>query len=64
MYFYSQKLEQLEDRLRHSRFPIERAYLLFEIARCHFKEARFDKCMVISRKAFNGGPSLRSCCIH
>ncbi|XP_033170056.1 uncharacterized protein LOC117147316 isoform X1 [Drosophila mauritiana] len=48
-----QKLEQLESRLRHSRFSIERSYLLFEIARCHFQESRFDKCLVVARKAFN-----------
>lgn len=52
---FSQKLEQLENRLRHSRFAIERSYLLFEIARCHFQESRFDKCLVVARKAFNGG---------
>ncbi|XP_070144569.1 outer dynein arm-docking complex subunit 4 isoform X2 [Drosophila kikkawai] len=56
----NQKLEQLEDRLRHSRFAIERAYLLFEIARCHFKEARYDKCLEISRKAFNVARSCNS----
>ncbi|EDX02612.1 uncharacterized protein LOC6525682 isoform X1 [Drosophila yakuba] len=54
----NQKLEQLEHRLRHSRFPIERSYLFFEIARCHFKESRFDKCLVVARKAFN---EARSC---
>ncbi|XP_016979916.1 outer dynein arm-docking complex subunit 4 [Drosophila rhopaloa] len=49
----NQKLEHLENRLRHSRYPIERSYLFFEIARCHFKESRFDKVLVLARKAFN-----------
>ncbi|KAH8354773.1 hypothetical protein KR084_007387, partial [Drosophila pseudotakahashii] len=49
----TQKLEHLENRLRHSRYPIERSYLFFEMARCHFKESRFDKCLVIARKAYN-----------
>ncbi|KAH8238551.1 hypothetical protein KR032_009704, partial [Drosophila birchii] len=56
----NQKLEQLEDRLRHSRYAIERSYLLFEIARCHFKEARYDKCLAMSRKAFNEARTCRS----
>ncbi|KAH8356151.1 hypothetical protein KR200_002447, partial [Drosophila serrata] len=56
----NQKLEQLEDRLRHSRYAIERAYLLFEIARCHFKKARYDKCLMMSRKAFNEARSCNS----
>ncbi|XP_017067321.1 uncharacterized protein LOC108105339 [Drosophila eugracilis] len=54
----NQKLEHLEARLRHSRYPIERSYLFFEIARCHFKESRFDKCLVVTRKSFK---EARSC---
>ncbi|XP_017112673.1 uncharacterized protein LOC108136186 [Drosophila elegans] len=49
----NQKLEHLGNRLRHSRYPIERSYLLFEIARCHFKGSRFDKCLMVVQKAFN-----------
>ncbi|XP_037725486.1 uncharacterized protein LOC119557021 [Drosophila subpulchrella] len=54
----NQKLELLESRLRHSRYPIERSYLLFEMARCHFKESRFEKCLVVARKVYN---EARSC---
>ncbi|KAH8416393.1 hypothetical protein KR222_001400, partial [Zaprionus bogoriensis] len=47
----AQKLERLEQRLLHSRYSIERTYLHFEIARCHFKAARYDKSMTLARKA-------------
>ncbi|XP_068159052.1 uncharacterized protein p-cup isoform X1 [Drosophila tropicalis] len=47
----NQKLDNLDDRLRHSRYSIERCYLLFEMARNHFMESRFDKCLTMARKA-------------
>lgn len=45
------KVADLEERLLHSRYGIERAYLIFEIARVHFKEGRFDACTTLARKA-------------
>ncbi|KAH8386871.1 hypothetical protein KR093_003115 [Drosophila rubida] len=43
--------ERLEDRLLHSRYGIERAYLMCEIARHHLKESRFGKCVTMARSA-------------
>ncbi|XP_001354621.3 uncharacterized protein p-cup [Drosophila pseudoobscura] len=56
----NQKMDQLEERLRNSRYPIERAYLRFELARGHFKEFRFDKSLVLARSAFNEARSCNS----
>ncbi|BFG01810.1 uncharacterized protein DMAD_01474 [Drosophila madeirensis] len=56
----NQKMEHLEERLRNSRYPIERAYLRFELARVHFKEFRFDKSLVMARSAFNEARSCNS----
>ncbi|XP_030567311.1 uncharacterized protein LOC115767246 isoform X2 [Drosophila novamexicana] len=47
----TKKLNRLKDRLIHSRYAIERTYLFFEIARCHFKESRFDKTLIMAHKA-------------
>ncbi|KAH8344662.1 hypothetical protein KR067_002518, partial [Drosophila pandora] len=54
------KLEHLEDRLRYSPYAIERSYLFFEVAKCHFKESRFDKCLVMARRAFDEARTCRS----
>ncbi|KAH8274214.1 hypothetical protein KR018_008233 [Drosophila ironensis] len=48
----TRKLERLEERLRNSRYAIERSYLLYELARLHFKESRFERCLAIARRAF------------
>ncbi|KRF94223.1 uncharacterized protein Dmoj_GI15966, isoform B [Drosophila mojavensis] len=45
------KIERLCSRLKHSRFGIERTYLKFEIARCHFKASHFDKAIIMAQKA-------------
>ncbi|XP_064537155.1 uncharacterized protein p-cup [Drosophila montana] len=47
----AKKVNHLKNRLIHSRYAIERTYLLFEIARCHFKESRFDKTLTMAHKA-------------
>ncbi|KAM8720556.1 hypothetical protein ACLKA7_006576 [Drosophila subpalustris] len=49
--YVAKKVGKLEERLLHSRYAIERAYLLFEMARCHFKEGRFSKCSTLAQKA-------------
>ncbi|XP_017853387.1 uncharacterized protein LOC108607224 isoform X2 [Drosophila busckii] len=56
----ARKAERLNDRLRHSHYAIERAYLLFEIARCHFKESRFHKCVVMASKSVQGACNIQS----
>ncbi|XP_034486519.1 uncharacterized protein LOC117790996 [Drosophila innubila] len=54
------KVGKLEERLLHSRYGIERAYLLFEIARTHFNLARFGKCTTMARKAVKEARNCRS----
>ncbi|KAH8336190.1 hypothetical protein KR074_010194 [Drosophila pseudoananassae] len=56
----NQKLEHLEGRLRYSSYAIERSYLLFEMARWHFRESRFDKCLVVAQRAFEEARSCKS----
>ncbi|EDV92413.1 outer dynein arm-docking complex subunit 4 [Drosophila grimshawi] len=60
----AKKVERLEERLIYSRYGIERTYLLFEIARCHFKEARFDKALTMAHKAANEARSCNSTVWH
>nr|XP_043068914.1 uncharacterized protein LOC108131907 [Drosophila bipectinata] len=56
----NQKLEHLENRLRYSPYAIERSYLLFEMARWHFRESRFDKCLVVAQRAFEEARTCKS----
>ncbi|KAH8303919.1 hypothetical protein KR044_010946, partial [Drosophila immigrans] len=44
-------VKKLEDRLLHSRYGIERTYLMYEIARQHFKESHYGKCTTMARNA-------------
>ncbi|XP_060663953.1 uncharacterized protein LOC132796715 [Drosophila nasuta] len=44
-------IDKLKERFRHSRFGIERAYLMFAIASQHFKESHFGKCVRMARNA-------------
>ncbi|XP_030379660.1 uncharacterized protein LOC115627905 [Scaptodrosophila lebanonensis] len=47
----TQRIDLLEARYRGTRYPVERTFLCFEIGRSYLQELRFDKCMIMARKA-------------